>query len=134
MKTLQLVAATTLVAGAVACASSDDETRTPNPSPAPSQASPSGSGPAATGAVHELRALAGNHWSVGALTLKAGDSVKVIDADNDVPHNFVVDGVGRSETMNGGDEFRLTFPNAGTFAFVCTFHENQGMKGTITVS
>jgi plastocyanin len=70
---------------------------------------------------------------VGTLTLAAGDSVKVTDADPDVPHNFVVSGVGRSETMSSGDVFTLRFPTAGTFQFVCTFHQAQGMEGTITV-
>ncbi|MDP9182404.1 MAG: cupredoxin domain-containing protein [Actinomycetota bacterium] len=132
MRITQLWVAPVLVAGAVACASSDDETATPNPTPAPSQESPSGS--VGTGTVHDVSATTGNHWSPSTLTLKAGDSVKVTDVDPDAPHNFVVAGVGRSKTLNEDDTFTLTFPTAGTFDFVCTFHETQGMVGTITVS
>jgi plastocyanin len=135
MRITSVALAVLLISGLAACSSSDDDA-TPNPSPAPSQ-SPSSSTAATgkgTGTVHDLRALAGNRWSTGTLALKVGDSVKVTDADTDVPHNFHVAGVGQSGTMNGGDTFTLRFDKAGTFDFVCTFHQSQGMEGTITVS
>jgi plastocyanin len=131
MRTLPLAVAVALAGALTACSgSSDDAAPSPSATTASPTTAPSGT---AGGTVHELKALPGNRWSVGTLTLAAGDSVKVTDADPDVPHNFVVSGVGRSETMSSGDVFTLRFPTAGTFQFVCTFHQAQGMEGTITV-
>ncbi len=101
----------------------------PTPAPTPAQTTPG----TAEGTVHDLRALAGNRWSTATLTIEVGDAVKVTDVDPDAPHNFVVEGVGRSQTMNNGDVFTLRFDRAGAYAFVCTFHEEQGMAGTVTV-
>ena len=129
MRTLPLALAVVL-AGAVTGCSSSSNKAAPSPSSASPTTAPSGT---AGGTVHDLKALPGNRWSVGTLTLAVGDSVKVTDADPDVPHNFVVSGVGQSETMNSGEVFTLRFPAAGTFQFVCTFHQSQGMEGTITV-
>ena len=130
MRINRLAVAALIAVGAVSCGGSDD-TAGPSPSPTPSQPAASSSD---GGTVEELKALPGRRWSVGTLTLKVGDSVKVVDADPDDPHNFTVDGVGHSPTMSNGDTFVLRFDKAGTFGFVCTFHESQGMTGTITVS
>jgi len=128
MRITRLAVAVLVASAAVACGGSDNKASS---SPTPTQAGPTGTG---TGTVHDLRALKGNRWSVATLDLKVGDTVKVTDTDDDVPHNFIVTGVGHSNTMNGGDTFSLTFDKAGTYAFVCSFHESQGMEGTINVS
>jgi plastocyanin len=130
MRTLPLAVAVALAGALTSCSGSSNDNAAPSPSSASPTTAPSGT---AGGTVHELKALPGNRWSVGTLIVAVGDSVKVTDADPDVPHNFVVGGVGRSETMNSGDVFTLRFPAAGTFQFVCTFHQAQGMEGTITV-
>lgn len=128
MRTAPLVLAALLaVAG---CSGSDNSAA---PTPGPTSASPSPSAGTTGPTVHDLRALVRNRWSNDALAIAVGDSVRVTDTDPDVPHNFVVAGVGRSQTMGEGDVFTLRFPKAGTFAFVCTFHEAVGMTGTITV-
>ena len=140
MRITPYLLATVLAAGAVGCSSSDDHTASPNPSPAPSQSTsapaPTATTPAATadGKVLELKAEAGLKFSPTSLTIKIGDSVKVVDTDENVPHNWVVTNVGRSPTLSNGDTFTLKFDRAGVFDFVCTFHEAQGMGGTITVS
>ena len=132
MRMIPFALAAVLASGRAGCSSSDTTASTPTPTP--TTASPTATTPGTTGGtVHDLKALAGNRWSVGTLSLAVGDTVKVTDADPDVPHNFVVAGVGQSKTMNSGDVFTLTFPKAGTFDFVCTFHQSQGMEGTITV-
>lgn len=133
MRISPLVVAAFLVAGAVACSSSDDDTATPNPSPAPSLGTPTPTVTSGLGTVHDIRALNGNRWSDDALVLAVGDTVKVTDIDPEEQHNFVVEGVGRSPTLGEGDTFSLRFGKAGTYEFVCTFHESQGMTGTVTV-
>lgn len=131
MRTSPLAVAVLLAGALTACSGSN---KAATPSPSASTASPT-TAPSGTtgGTVHDLKALPGNRWSVGTLTLAVGDSVKVTDADPDVPHNFSVAGVGHSDTMSNGDVFTLTFSKAGTYDFVCTFHQSQGMVGTITV-
>jgi plastocyanin len=129
MRTFPIVLAAVLAAGTAGC-SSDDKTASPTPTPATTSAGTGATGGTAP-VIHMRR---GNSFSPSELTVAVGTKVKVVDDDGDAPHNIVVDGVGRSETMQEGDEFSLTFSKAGTFQFVCTFHEAQGMKGTVTVS
>lgn len=125
-----MVVAALLTATLSACSGADD---TAGPTPAPGTLAPTTASPGTSGAtVHDLRALPRNRWSSDALTIAVGDSVRVTDTDPDAPHNFVVAGVGQSATMQEGDVFTLRFPKAGTFDFVCTFHEAQ-MTGTVTV-
>jgi plastocyanin len=129
MRIFALVTAALVAAGAAGC-SSDDKTASHSPTPLTTSASPGTTGSSAP----EIHMRAGNTFSPSQLTVPVGTAVKVVDDDGDAPHNFVVDGVGRSETMQEGDQFSLTFAKAGTFQFVCTFHEDQGMKGSVTVS
>ena len=53
-----------------------------------------------------------------------------------IPHNLVFDdaSLGKTQTVSGGksENLVLTFNKAGTFTFVCTFHE--GMVGKIVVA
>ena len=122
--------AVAVLLGTAGCSGSDDDgTAAP---PAPITSATTSTAPSAANGTVDLRALAGNRWSQGSLSLKAGDTVVVTNADPDVAHYFVASGVGRSETLQPGDTFRLTFPKAGTFDFVCTFH--PGMEGEVTVS
>lgn len=132
MRTYPLAVVVVLAGALTACSSSSKTATTPSPSAGTTSPASATTGTTG-GVVHDLKALPGNRWSVGTLALAVGDSVKVTDTDPDVPHNFVVDGVGRSQTMNKGDVFTLRFPTAGTFSFVCTFHQALGMEGTITV-
>jgi plastocyanin len=132
MTITRVALALVLLSGAAACSSSSNKA-TPNPTPAPSQGSPS-SQATGTGSVHQVAELPGKVFSPTDLTLKVGDSVHVTDRDPGVPHNFTVANVGHSDTMSEGDTYNLSFPTAGTFTFVCTFHQSAGMVGTITVS
>lgn len=133
MRKIPLALAVLALAGTAACGS-DDDTATPSPTTAGTTAAATPPTGGAAGAPAEVRALPGNRFSPSAVTLKVGQSVLVKDVDPDVPHNFVVAGVGGSKTMNNGDEFTLRFDKAGTYEFVCTFHKTQGMEGTVTVS
>jgi plastocyanin len=118
------------IAALSACGGSSDDTGTPSPS-ATTTPSATPSAPTGGGTVHDLRALAGNRWSVGQLELAVGDSVKVTNADPDLSHNATVAGVGTSPTLQPGATFSLTFRTVGTYQLVCTFHE--GMESTVTV-
>jgi len=120
-----------LLAAAAACSGSDDDNPTvegPSPTvPVPTTVVSGGGAP-------EIQAVKRNRFVPDTVTIKVGQSVRVFDTDPDAPHNFVVDGVGRSPTLEQGDSFSLRFDKAGTYRFVCTFHEARGMVGTVTVT
>ena len=128
MRIIPLALAVVLAGGLASCSGSDDSTAAPTPTASPSATSTGTPG----STIHDLRALPRNRWSSDTLTIAVGDSIRVTDNDPDAPHNFVVPGVGESETLEEGDVFTLRFPKAGTFAFVCTFHEST-MTGSVLV-
>lgn len=43
------------------------------------------------------------------------------------------DRLGRRQAPAGVTRFRVTFPNAGTFPYICALHDNLGMTGTVIV-
>jgi plastocyanin len=69
------------------------------------------------------------------VSAKVGD---VIEWKNDgtAVHNVVFDNqqLPSSDPMNQGDTFEVKFSKAGTYTYVCKFHEANNMRGTITVS
>jgi cytochrome c oxidase subunit II len=69
------------------------------------------------------------------VSVKVGEVVEWSN-DGTAVHNVVFDNqrVPASETMNGGDKFAVKFLNAGSYHYVCTFHEAAGMTGTVTVT
>ena len=66
-------------------------------------------------------------------TVKAGGIVTWTNT-GDRPHTVTSTdgGFTSSGTLKGGDTYEVTFPAAGTFAYVCAIHGS--MKGTITVT
>jgi cytochrome c oxidase subunit II len=68
-------------------------------------------------------------------TAKIGD---VIEWKNNgsLVHNVVFDNnqLPSSDPMNQGDTFEVKFTKAGTYTYVCKFHEANNMRGTITVT
>jgi cytochrome c oxidase subunit II len=68
-------------------------------------------------------------------TAKVGDVIEWINTGTAV-HNVVFDnkGVPSSDSMNQGDSFEIKFTKAGTYSYVCKFHEASNMRGTITVT
>jgi plastocyanin len=66
-------------------------------------------------------------------TVKVGQVVLWTNQGTTV-HNVTFQPGPASDTMNHGDRFELRFTKPGTYSYVCTFHQAQGMKGTITVS
>jgi plastocyanin len=41
--------------------------------------------------------------------------------------------VGRPQSPPGVTRFRVTFTSPGTFNYICTLHDDLGMKGTVIV-
>jgi len=68
-------------------------------------------------------------------TAKVGDVIQWKNEGTSL-HNVVFDNqqVPSSDPMNQGDTFEVKFTQAGTYTYVCKFHEIQNMRGTITVS
>jgi cytochrome c oxidase subunit II len=68
-------------------------------------------------------------------TAKVGDVIQWKNQGTAL-HNVVFDNqaVPSSDPMNQGDTFEIKFTQAGTYTYVCKFHEAQNMRGTITVS
>ena len=68
-------------------------------------------------------------------TAKVGDVIQWKNEGTSL-HNVVFDNqqVPSSDPMNQGDTFEVKFTQAGTYTYVCKFHETQNMRGTITVS
>lgn len=73
----------------------------------------------------------GFRFSPSSLTIAVGDTVRVHNGDVDA-HTFTGSSFD-SGNMDPGAVKSFRFPKAGTFAFVCTYHQAQGMKGTLTV-
>ena len=68
-------------------------------------------------------------------TAKVGDVIQWKN-DGTALHNVVFDNqqVPSSDPMNQGDTFEVKFTQAGTYSYVCKFHEAQNMRGTVTVT
>jgi cytochrome c oxidase subunit II len=68
-------------------------------------------------------------------SVKVGDVVQWTN-DGTAIHDVKFDSqqIPVSEPQNGGDKFELKFAKAGTYHYICTFHEAAGMQGTITVT
>ena len=62
----------------------------------------------------------------------------VIDSPSDSTHSgFIVaapqERLGLPQSPLGVTRFRVTFPNAGTFPYICALHDDLGMKGKVIV-
>ena len=109
------------------------------------QAFLSGTAPSGGGAVAQKVSGAPGNVNVGetdelkfvpaSATAKVGDVIQWKN-DGTALHNVVFDNqlVPSSDPMNQGDAFEVKFTQAGTYTYVCKFHETQNMRGTITVT
>ena len=57
-------------------------------------------------------------------------------SEGDNPHTLTISGQGIDQEVQPGDEAEVdvTFPESGQLAFVCRFHESNGMVGALEVS
>jgi len=100
---------------------------------------PGGSAPAATPAASDAPAGANTvtisnfAFAPASITIPAGTTVTWTNKDEE-PHT-VVSGDGttfHSPGMGTGATFSFTFPNAGTFEYICSIHPM--MHGTVVVT
>jgi plastocyanin len=72
-------------------------------------------------------------FSPSSLTVRRGQTI-TLDNAGDAPHTFTIADEGIDVTNNPGQVREVTVDLApGTYAFVCRFHRDRGMKGTLTV-
>jgi plastocyanin len=67
----------------------------------------------------------------GTLTINRGDSVRWLWRDGETEHNVTSHGF-HSRTQSTGS-YTVRFTRSGTFAYHCTIHVSEGMKGKIVV-
>jgi plastocyanin len=73
-------------------------------------------------------------FSPTTISVKAGATLTIKNLGS-VPHTFTVTGQGIDITNDTGQTHQVTVNlPAGTYPFVCRFHEGSGMTGTLTVT
>lgn len=73
-------------------------------------------------------------FSPSTLTVAQGKTITVKNVGS-VPHTFTIQGHGIDITNNPGQSQQVKVDlSPGTYTFICRFHVNLGMKGTITVT
>jgi plastocyanin len=71
------------------------------------------------------------------LTGEAGQTITIhIENEGDATHNFSISDQDVDEDVDSGDsvDVDVTFPDSGTVAWFCKFHQGQGMVGGLEVS
>jgi plastocyanin len=136
------LAAGVLVAG---CGSSDNNSKTTaTKAPKPAGKSKSSAAPAAGGASSNLKLSADPSGALKfdkkKLAAKAGAVTITMDNPSSVPHAIAVEGKGvdkdgQTVTSGGTSTVSVTLKK-GKYTFYCPVdaHEQQGMKGTLTVT
>lgn len=73
-------------------------------------------------------------FSPASLTIAVGDKVKAI---NDLGSHTFTGSSGPKSWDSGavaqGSSYTVTFTTAGSYSFICSYHQSLGMKGSITV-
>jgi len=94
-----------------------------------------GGGGATTLAPNTIQQGAGGfRFSPSTLTVKTGTTVTVTNAGT-ASHTFTITGKGIDVVNSSGQSQQVTIGLApGTYQFICRFHVQFGMKGTLTVT
>lgn len=129
-RTLALLAASLLAAGALAaCGDDGDSAEDAEPASTTTAAAPAGTGDTKV----EIKA-AGTAFSPTALLAPAGKLTFAVSNGDGITHNLTVAGLGVNKDVDGGSSTEATATaKAGKYEFQCAFHPSA-MKGTITVS
>lgn len=78
--------------------------------------------------------LADFEFSPADLTVSSGDTI-TLENTGETPHTFTIADEGVDEQVEAGESVEVTIDlDPGTYDFVCTLHESQGMVGTLTVA
>jgi len=146
-----MVAAAVLTLLAAACSSSSSPSSGSSSGGTGSSASAGTTGSSTTGGGGSGTTTSGGGGGGGASTdtisqvnysfnpskpsVKSGATVMVKNTTTDTPHTFTVTGQNIDVTVQPGKtaKVKVDLP-AGTYPFVCTFHESLGMTGTLTVT
>jgi plastocyanin len=108
--------------------------RTESPSPT---AGPQSTGAASGGSSHDITVEAkDNEFMPKDLTASAGDITITFKNVGAAPHTFTAKDLKADKPANAGQTvtINLKFVKAGTYKYVCLYHESLGMTGTLTVT
>jgi plastocyanin len=140
---IRIVAAVAIIAVVFAACGSSGGSPASTAAPPAATAVPATNAPASTDAAPTDAAPAGGAsaavaigdfaFGPGDLTVSAGTTVTWTNGDA-APHSVrsTNRGFDGSGTLSKGGTFSFTFPNAGTFPYICGIHSS--MTGTITVT
>jgi plastocyanin len=130
-----VIAAMALTMLGAACSSDNPTTSTDTPAaPATTAAAGGGSGGTSGGSAQTV-SQANYTFSPSTFSVKSGDTITVKNTTPDTPHTFTITGQSVDVTLdpNTSQKVKIALP-AGTYPFICRFHESQGMTGTLTVN
>ena len=82
---------------------------------------------------HDLAMVSPFQFSPSTLAIAVGDTVRVTNKDT-TAHTFTDSPYFDSGGLSPGQGFSYRFGVKGTFNFVCSYHQTESMKGTVTVS
>ena len=72
-------------------------------------------------------------FSPADVTVASGSTI-TLDNTGEAPHTFTIEAEGVDQEVAAGESGEVSIDlDAGTYDYVCTFHESQGMVGTLTV-
>jgi len=78
--------------------------------------------------------VTGYRFSPASVSINRCDAVKAVYADTSgAPHNWKGPGWASPDLSSGGQSYTYRFTSTGTFNFYCSYHQNLGMTGTVTV-
>lgn len=73
-------------------------------------------------------------FSPSSLTINRCDAVKAVYVDSTgAPHTWQGRSWSSGDLTSNGQSYTYRFTSSGTFNFFCTYHQNLGMTGTVTV-
>jgi len=74
-------------------------------------------------------------FSPTELSVERGSTITIVNRNAEAPHTFTIDGQG-IDVVNQPEQSRVLRLGlaAGTYTFMCRFHEGAGMTGTLTVT
>jgi plastocyanin len=120
-----------------ACSSSNDSSTggSTGTSSGGTVSSTPGGAPTSSGKFSGTVSQANYSFTPSTFSVKSGDTITVKNTTPSTAHTFTVTGQNIDVTLQGGDsqKVKVDLP-AGTYPFICSFHQSLGMTGTLTVT